>query len=412
MKSKWLLAGILVLALAVRLAYVSRMGPQLQWPDARHYDRIAQNLVEGRGFTIEPLNTKLSIRPPLFPVILSAVYAAGGGVGAARALQAFMGAALVLLVYMAGRWMFSRQTALLAAAGAAVYPLFIYFTGALLTETLFLVMMVACVYSIIRLALRPAAHESRARMALSGLVPGILWGLASLTRPVAIVGILFAWGWAAAFAGAGRRRLLHAFPMMFVAGAAVVAPWTVRNYAVHGCFVPVTTQAGWVLYESANPLATGGTWEDREPLIAHELVGLSEIEWSRHLRRRAMEFIRENPRRMAVLAVRKQARFWSPVPNAKELRTKRNILIGLLSSGVMLACAVVGTGSVVKRRAAGLLLLGPVIYFALVHCVFLGSIRYRLPVEPFLMILAAHGVMVLAGRRRGAGDGISGGTSD
>ena len=400
MKSKWLPAAALVLALAVRLAFVSRMGPELQWPDARHYDRIAQNMVEGRGFTIEPLSTKLSIRPPLYPLFLTGVYAAGGGVREARVLQAFMGAALVLLVYSTACWMFSRSTALLAAAASAVYPLFIYFTGALLTETLFLVMMAACAYSIIRLALRPAVQESRARMVLAGLAPGILWGLASLTRPVAIVAVLFAWGWAVAVAGAGRRRLLHAVPVMVLACAAVVAPWTVRNYAVHGCFVPVTTQAGWVLYESANPLATGGTWEEREIPIAHELVGLSEIEWSRHLRRRAMEFIRENPGKMAWLAVQKQARFWNPVPNAKELRTKRNIVIGLLSSGVMLVCALVGTVCVVRRGAPGVLLLGPVIYYTLVHCVFLGSIRYRLPVEPFLIILAAHGMMVVVGSRR------------
>jgi hypothetical protein len=41
------------------------------------------------------------------------------------------------------------------------------------------------------------------------------------------------------------------------------------------------------------------------------------------------------------------------------------------------------------------LLLLPAAYFTLIHMVFVGSVRYRLPAMPFIFILAAVGLCAL-----------------
>jgi hypothetical protein len=52
-----------------------------------------------------------------------------------------------------------------------------------------------------------------------------------------------------------------------------------------------------------------------------------------------------------------------------------------------------------------LLLALPAVYFTLVHAVSVGSLRYRVPVEPQLAILAAAGAAVVFGRsKRNASD--------
>ena len=46
------------------------------------------------------------------------------------------------------------------------------------------------------------------------------------------------------------------------------------------------------------------------------------------------------------------------------------------------------------------LLLSPAIYFTLLHVIFVGSIRYRLPAMPLLFLFAAAAITSLAGIRR------------
>ena len=53
------------------------------------------------------------------------------------------------------------------------------------------------------------------------------------------------------------------------------------------------------------------------------------------------------------------------------------------------------------RLSVVALLAGPFLQFLLVHMVFVGSVRYRLPVEFPLSILAAHGLATIWQRARG-----------
>ena len=50
-------------------------------------------------------------------------------------------------------------------------------------------------------------------------------------------------------------------------------------------------------------------------------------------------------------------------------------------------------------EAAGWILL-PIAYYTLLHAVFLGSIRYRLSFEPFIILVAAWGLSNLRSQKR------------
>jgi hypothetical protein len=182
---------------------------------------------------------------------------------------------------------------------------------------------------------------------------------------------------------------------MFVAFSVTMAPWVARNWSASGGhLVAATLRAGASLYEALNPQADGGPMMER---INWDwgTRGLSEWERDRLWRQRAIEFARDNPGRVLELALRKLGRFWNPMPNAAEFRSPV-LLVAMAPPFV--AAAALGLLGLWRSRRRGetlLILLLPVVYYSGLHTVFVSSIRYRDPVMPFILILAAHGATSL-----------------
>ena len=88
--------------------------------------------------------------------------------------------------------------------------------------------------------------------------------------------------------------------------AAVVAPWTVRNYHVFGQFVLVSTNGGFGLYGANNPRANGSYYEywSEEPVMQME-----ELAADREAKRLAVNWIKDYPLDFLVLAAKKNALF-------------------------------------------------------------------------------------------------------
>jgi hypothetical protein len=151
-----------------------------------------------------------------------------------------------------------------------------------------------------------------------------------------------------------------------------------------------TLWSGPSLYDGLNPTATGEsdmTFFDRENLLAT----MSECEVNQHYWEAGMDYAKSHPQRAIELAFIKLWRFWTPWPNAAEAGGWLSKSVLVLFSIVLFAGAV--WGGWVHRRNLVLLSLtvGPVLFFSLLHSVFVGSVRYRLPAEYPLAVLAAAG---------------------
>ncbi|GHS96905.1 hypothetical protein FACS1894108_02390 [Planctomycetales bacterium] len=95
--------------------------------------------------------------------------------------------------------------------------------------------------------------------------------------------------------------------------------------------------------------------------------------------------LRADPRRALRLSAQKFWRTWSPLPHWENARAFA-LPLAALYGGVALSALY---SVFFRRRREILLLLIPVLYLALVHSVYMGSLRYRLPAEGCLLILAA-----------------------
>ena len=107
------------------------------------------------------------------------------------------------------------------------------------------------------------------------------------------------------------------------------------------------------------------------------LGSMGEWKQDSYLREKAWSFAREQPGRVLSLAATKLGRFWSPMPNASEWSSLPMRLISLAGSLPIFVLATVGAWRLRRRVAVLLVLAGPVLYFSLIHMVFVSSIRYR-----------------------------------
>jgi hypothetical protein len=171
-------------------------------------------------------------------------------------------------------------------------------------------------------------------------------------------------------------------------------PWAVRNRHVTGHFVLTTLWAGPSLYDGLNPEATGASdmrFFDRDNLLSR----MSEYEMDKHYRRAAREFAVQNPGRTAELAMVKLWRYFKPWPSADQFAGLGPAIATAAFYLPLIGLAAIGAWR--RRKDAWLLLLtaGPLFYFAAIHMAFVSSLRYRLPAEYALCVLAACGVQSL-----------------
>ena len=148
--------------------------------------------------------------------------------------------------------------------------------------------------------------------------------------------------------------------------ALTLAPWTARNAAVTGYFVPFSSNLGMNLMIGNEPQASGVYRRGTDYLgMAQELVGEIEpaVARDRALAGSVVEQIAESPLRFARLALGKLIYLWSPLALGESMQ--RN-LIALLSSGPLLMLGGVGslaapwpTGGLGPGHPAAVVVAGP-----------------------------------------------------
>jgi len=373
-----LLAAIVIFAFLLRLAYVLTLSEQLYFPDSVSYVIHAESFLRGTGLAD---GGYLAQRTPVYPLILAACFAVfGKSFLVVRILQALVGALTCIVVYgVAGKIFKDPKVPPIAAAATAVYPFFVFFTGLLLTETLFIAALLGIVYLLLCL-------RDRHSWMLIGAV-GLLLGLTVLLRPSLLLFIPFVIPfWLAV--NKDKVRAFAAILGVCACALLALAPWIVRNAIVLRRFVPTTLTVGRSLYEAVGPQADGGPAMDKI-VDPPEAQGLGEYKRDKLFRQLSWEAVCRDPVHFLNLAWTKLLRFWSLIPNYHAYQQPFYVLVSLASFVPVLLLSVY---SFFKNRASSrtlLLVLSPVIYFSLLHMVFVGSVRYRIPVTPFLIVLGS-----------------------
>lgn len=395
----WCGLMVFFLALGLRAGWglyrMSTVGPAvLEFPDEQQYWLMASSLRHGKGLQDE-LGFRAG-RMPLYPGLLSVVAGSQAGIAAAKVVQWLIGAIGALLAARLGARVGGRSVGLLTGLTVAADPFLVFFSNLVLTETLFVTLLVALWSTGARWVTDGGLPLTPRVKGQPGLRPWWVWAVLSLACVYArestlglIVAVLLVH---LAWRRFDRRACLGT---LLVGGvlAAGLFPWALRNRLVIGEWYWLTTRAGISLYDGVGPQASGAA--DLGDVKGSEAVrGLSEVEYNRYFLRKSWEALHADPGRIAWLAVRKFTRMWNPVPNVAEYQSR---MVRLISAGWMvpLLCLALAGTLMLRRMAparAGpivVYLLLPAVYLTVLHMVFVGSVRYRLGAMPMLAVLAA-----------------------
>jgi hypothetical protein len=352
------------------------------FPDEFRFLESAAHLRSTGEFLTQSLHAREMPLPAAFFAVL------GPNLLLIRIVQAFAIPLQAWLLNAIGRRIFEPRVGLFAGCAACLYPYFLYFQGLALSETLFTTALLAFVAALYRLEVSPGrapfvvglgAVATYIKASLTFLPPFLLL---PFVRP--------------------RVVLIGLFVYLLC-----LAPWWIRNYMVLHAFVPFSTTASMNLYVGNNPhtLTAHGDWSvDADPAEVTRIAALpGEIAQSQAYTADAISFIGANPGRFIELCVLRLSAFWAFVPNAEGYRSGILRWISALSTGPMLALALVGL--VATRRAWRRLLpiYGLITYFTALHTLTIASIRYRLPIEPYLILLASAGAVACYDRLRRRG---------
>ncbi|MDZ4688811.1 MAG: hypothetical protein SH850_27365 [Planctomycetaceae bacterium] len=396
------LTGVLAVALAARLVaavVVDRIVSAtpgrvcLIDGDAEGYWLLAGHIAASEPYSVYEPPRKI-LRMPGLPAILAGCRLVFDDAKLpARCVLAVIGAAGCGCVYWLGCELAGPEVGLIAAAATALSPALIVFSPLLLSESCFATAMTA---SLIPLAMLLKIRGGGTPRLLSALSAGLLCAIATYLRPTWLPVPILAAGLIVLVGRFRPARWLEAAVLLAAFGVAYF-PWVWRNHAVSGHWVITTLWVGPSLYDGLNPAATGDSdmaFFDEENLLGR----MSEYEMDQEYRRRAWAFVAANPGRTIALAFIKAGRYWSPLPNAEQF-AQPLIKFGLLIATLPLyVFAAVGLWTHRRDWRLWLATLGPAVFFCAVHMLFVGSIRYRLPAEMPLWILAAAGVVAACPR--------------
>lgn len=377
-------------------------------------DRFATTLAASGTFGFLP-GVPSAYTQPLYAWLLAGLYEAFARhwlvVGLAHTALAVVTALLVLAL---GTRVAGRRAGLAAALITTLHPYIVWHDVHVNREILDGLLLAALALCAL------AAHERRS--ALLALVAGALTGVAVLSNArLTLLPFLLAPYLVWRIRPRGRAV---AVALASIAAACVtVAPWVVRNEIVLGC--PAITTDARALWKANNPhtyaLLASGRWIDDVPelegippwpelaadrsLATGTPVPVDECAQMRFYQGEVVAFWRAEPGEKARLAVQAAGMLWSPVVTVSFSAEGQGNLADLAQETVeplwTIALYVLALwGAFLVPRRVLVLVLGLEAYNTAMAMVFVGTVRYRVPWDFLLALLAAPALIRLYERMR------------
>ncbi|HTW56600.1 MAG TPA: glycosyltransferase family 39 protein [Terriglobales bacterium] len=369
--------------------------------------RIAAALASGHGFSnpFGPPTGPTAWEPPLYPYFTAGVFLVFGIYSKASAfvlltVNSVFSALTCIPIFRMARRIFSERVAVGSAWAWALLPNVMFWCTRYVWETSLSALLLAMiVWRTLTLADR------------DGWGPwiefGALWGVAALNSTTLLSFLPAAGLWAWYRRSKGGKGSLAGVVLASVVFLVCITPWLVRNYETFGKFIFIRDNFGAELRLGNGNGADGTLMLYLDPMhdvyAMRQYQAMGELAWIAMRKRQALDYIKADYARFAMLCFRRFVCFWAGPPKATDPEW-----LGPAKNSLFLASSVLmfwGLGRALRQRRPGawllfwLILLYPAVYYGVYSIV-----RYRHPIEPVITILCVF-LLTEAGKNDTATEG-------
>ena len=409
-KLKWLLSSsvfITAFAFAVRMAllyYGTRITPphvRENLPYGYELGRVARAIAAGEGFSspLRMVNTGPTVWfTPIYPYLVAAIFKTWGIYSELshfiiETLNIAFVALTVIPIHSIAKKTFGNAVAVGSAWMWVFLPTALFFPITWVWDTALSALFLALIFWA-----SLSIKEERSYFAWIGY--GALWAIGVLINPAILSLFPFLLGWLA-WELRGQSVAWFKYSAIVVLVFTIgMLPWTVRNYRVFHKVIVLRSNFGLELWLGNNP-DVADTWSpwmhpNDNPAEAEKYKRMGEIAFMAEKQQQAVEFMRTHPRDTAYFMFHRFVNNWLAITDSpadswasSPLYVKAFVTMNILLS----LSTLLGTLFAYRERLpdavpyAFVILIFPVVFY-ITHT----SLRYRFPMDPIMMVLAANGV--------------------
>ena len=374
-------ALIFILAFSLRLLFALFSPDAALGGDAQLYEHFASSLAEGRGL-VNQAGGPSAFYPPAYPLFLALLRVVfGKGYLYYKIAQGLVGAITCVLIYLMAKTLFNRPIGLIAGIISSLYHFFIVSNMLMMSETLFTLFLTLTIWFWIR-----ARNGQKSRDAI---LLGVCLSLGALTKAAFFYFFFLILAIELIQAGRAQRfspRFSKAILLYICSFALLISVWVIRNYSLFGKCIYGSTQTGIVLYSAYHPKDEKIFGVNADDKVFRQAAKInSEIESNEFLIAQTFKAVRNAPAKLYRYLLLKAMNFWSIFDWEILGEGRYNF-----STAFILPFSFLGLLALRKGFWTGPFLIAPLSYYFAIALVVEGLPRFRLPVEPFLIILASY----------------------
>jgi hypothetical protein len=400
------MAAILALAALVRIAAgyyeIDRPSFEKLMLSGNEEVLIAQSLLAGHGFS-SPFGGSTgptAYLAPGYPLLVAGVFRLFGSPSSAAFLSlfllqvAFSLATIAVMIYIA-RKVFGKRTATIAGVAYAFCPPTIVMPCMPWDTCLSALLLIGSVALALQCGQQPKT--------ITWVLMGGMTAFTGLINPSLLPALIAMMAWCAcrsADRSADRQRG-HAKGYMQPTLAVltlllIFAPWPVRNLKVMHAFIPLRSNLGYELWNGNLPEAGGEFIRALHPLNSKvefaRYAALGEVAYMNEKTALAESAIKADPARFVRISFKRIWYFWfgmcQLLPDTSTVIVLQAVLTTISgAAGLLLVFR--------KSRPTAWLFMLPLLFFPLPYYVTHPDQRFRLLLDPLLMVLGSYAVVRL-----------------